>query len=96
MHKYIDNLNISQILHSQELISCFPIKETYPNISFRYSQTLGSMAFNYVKFTKEIKVEDVDQYHCACDNSSFKDEFHKHIVTGNLDILQDEELLNIF
>ena len=50
LHKYIDTLNLSQILHNQELISCFPVKDTYPIISFRYSQTLGSMAFNYVKF----------------------------------------------
>ena len=96
IHKYVDNLNLSQILHCQELISSFPVKETYPIISFRYSQTLGSMSFNYVKFAKEMRIEDIEQYHCNCNNSIFRDEFHKHIVTGNLDILQDEELVDIF
>ena len=95
-HKYIDTLNMSQILHSQELMSCFPVKETYPTISFKYSQTLGSMSFNYVKFAKELIIENVEQYPCECINSIFKDEYHNHIVTGNLDILEDLELINIF
>ena len=87
---------MSQILHSQELMSCFPVKETYPTISFKYSQTLGSMSFNYVKFAKELIIENVEQYPCECINSIFKDEYHNHIVTGNLDILEDLELINIF
>ena len=96
IHKYMDTLNISQILHNQELLSCFPVKETYPMISYRYSQTLGSIAFNYVKFSKNIKIDDVEQYRCECTGSIFKDEFHNHIVTGNLDILGDPSLIDIF
>ena len=95
-HKYIDSLNIPQLLHNHELTSSFPIKNTYPKVSYKYSQTLGSIVFNYVNFTKEINIENVDEYFCACDNSTFKDEFHGHIITGNLDILQDNELKNIF
>ena len=96
LHKYMDTLNISQILHDQDLISCFPVKETYPIISFRYSQTLGSLAFNYVKFTKEMLIDNLDQYHCECTDSIFRDDFHNHIVTGDLNILEDQELINIF
>ena len=95
-HKYMDILQIPQLLNNQDLVACFPIKETYPKISFRYSQTLGSMAFNYAKFAKEIVTEDLEQYSCECHNSIFKDEFHNHIVTGNLDILEDNELIDIF
>ena len=95
-HKYIDTLQIPQLVNNIDLISCFPIKETYPKISFRYSQTLGSMVFNYAKFSKEIVIEDLEQYNCECHNSIFKDEFHNHIVTGNLDVLEDDELINIF
>ena len=95
-HKYMDTLNMSQILNNQELLSCFPVKETYPKISYRYTQTLGSMSFNYVKFAKELIIENVEQYPCDCIDSIFKDEYHNHIVTGNLDILEDIELINIF
>lgn len=95
-HKYIDSINIPQILHSHDLMSSFPVSNTYPKVSYKYSQTLGSIVFNYVKFTKELSFENVDNYYCACDNSIFKDEFHGHIITGNLNILQDNELINIF
>ena len=95
-HKYIDALNIPQLIHDQGLISSFPLKETYPKISFRYTQTLGSMVFNYAKFSKELLIENVDQYVCECENSVFKDEFHNHIVSGNINILEDNELINIF
>ena len=96
IHKYIDTLNISQILHNQDLISSFPVKDTYPLISYRYSPTLGSIAFNYTKFAKEIVIENIEQYHCECNNSIYKDEYHNHIVSGNLNILGDQELINIF
>ena len=96
IHKYMDTLNIAQLIHNEALVSCFPIKETYPKISFKYSQTLGSMAFNYAKFSKELHIENIEQYECECDNSEFKDEFHNHIVTGNLNVMGDNELVNIF
>ena len=91
----MDALNIPQLIHDQELISCFPLKETYPKVSFKYSQTLGSIAFNYAKFSKELLIENVDQYVCECENSIFKDEFHNHIVSGDINILEDDELINI-
>ena len=59
-HKYIDLLNIPQILHNEELTNTFPRKETYPKISFRYSPTLGSASFNYAKFSKNLLSEDID------------------------------------
>ena len=96
IHKYIDTLNISRILLNQELVSCFPVRDTYPTISFRYSPTLGSIAFNYTKFSKELNMDNVEQYHCECINSIFKDDYHNHIVTGNLNILDDQELISIF
>ena len=95
-HKYIDTLGIPQLLREQELISSFPLKETYPKISYKYSQTLGSMVFNYAKFSKELLIENVEQYECECENSAFKDNFHNHIVTGNIELLRDIELINIF
>ena len=95
-HKYIDSLNIPQLIRNQELISCFPLDETYPKISFKYSQTLGSMVFNYAKFSKELHIENLEQYECECENNVFKDEFHNHIVTGDINVLEDNELKNIF
>ena len=57
-HKFIDLLEIPQILHNKELIKTFPSKETYPKISFKYSPTLGSIVFNYAKFSKSLSTID--------------------------------------
>ena len=96
IHKYIDTINIPFLINNPALISSFPIKETYPKISFKYSQTLGSMVFNYTKFSKEIVIDNIDQYHCECEQSDFNDDFHNHIATGNLDVLGDQSLIDIF
>ena len=61
-HKFIDLLDIPQILHNEELTETFPSKETYPKISFKYSPTLGSLSFNYAKFSKNISTVDSDEY----------------------------------
>ena len=54
------------------------------------------MAYNYSKFVKEITIDDIDQYHCECQHNNFKDNFHNRIVTGNLNVLEDRELIEIF
>ena len=95
-HKYIDLINIPNLIQDQRLKEAFPCKETYPKISFRYSQTLGSISFNYAKFSKNINTLDIEEYPCFCENSNFKDNNYNHIVTGNLEILEDPEMIDIF
>ena len=91
-HKYIDLINISQLLHDPHLVNLFPIKETYPKVSFRYSPTIGSFIFNYVKFSKEVRVDNINNYPCTCETNRFKDAVHNHVVTGSLDIIDDIEI----
>ena len=95
-HKYLDLLDIPQILHNEELVNTFPRKETYPKISFRYSPTLGSVSFNYAKFSKNLLAEDINDYPWYCYNSEFKDNTLNHVVTGSLEILEDPDLIAIF
>ena len=95
-HKYIDLLDIPQLLHDPSLVKSFPVKETYPKLSFRYSQTIGAVAFNYSQFSKNVNVEDINNYPCSCEFSDFRDVVHNHVVTGNLDIIEDESIRNIF
>ena len=95
-HKYIDLLNISQLLYSPDLVKVFPIKETYPKISYKYSRTLGSLVFNYTEFSKNIRVDNIEEYPCTCENNRFKDAVLNHVVTGDLDILEDLEMKLIF
>ena len=61
-HKFIDLLDITQILHNDELINAFPSKETYPRVSFKYSPTLGSHVYNYAKFSKSLATVAINEY----------------------------------
>ena len=61
-HKFLDLINIAQIMYNKELINIFPVKHTYPKISFKYSKTLGSYVFNYSKFSKNIISSDINEY----------------------------------
>ena len=83
-------------MHNQNIIEAFPDKRTYPKISFKYSRTLGSMAYNYSQFSKNIRAENIEEYPCSCNSNPFKDVTHNHVITGNLDILDDDELKAIF
>ena len=95
-HKYVDLLNIPQILQDKELIEAFPRKDTYPKISFRYCRTLGSITFNHTKISKGLLTDDIAQYPWYCFNSNFKDNTLNHVVSGDLNILEDHELISIF
>ena len=61
-HKFVDLLNIPQLLYDQQLINAFPVKDTYPKVSFKYSRTLGSLTYNYSQISKNIKAEEIDEY----------------------------------
>ena len=61
-HKFIDLLNIPQILHNKELTNAFPSKETYPRISFKYTPTLGSIVYNYAGFSKSVSAANINEY----------------------------------
>ena len=61
-HKFFDLINIPQILYDKQLIDTFPIKYTYPKISFKYSRTLGSYVYNYSLFSKNIVSDNIDEY----------------------------------
>ena len=61
-HKFLDLINIPLILYDQTLIKTFPVKDTYPKISFKYSKTLGSCVYNYSQFSQMIVTEEIDEY----------------------------------
>ena len=95
-HKYIDLLNVTHLLQDPNLIQKFPVKDTYPKVSYRYSPTIGSNIFNYAMFSKEVRVGNINNYPCTCDTNRFKDNVHNHVVSGCLDIIEDNEIKSIF
>jgi hypothetical protein len=61
-----------------------------PTVSFKYPATIRSKIVNY-RQTHEANL-DHQQLVCDCESSLFKDNHHQHVVTGNLDIIQNSDL----
>ena len=71
-------------------------KEEYPTIVYRYENTIRNSIFNYKSTAEEYKAGDEETMSCDCENSTFKDTHHGHVVTGDLNILDNTKLRNLF
>ena len=91
-NKLIEHVNLSKILQSEIIKETLPINDTFriPNISYSYSSTIRSQITNYRDaIFSNLNHEDMT---CDCEQSIYKDRHHKHILTGNLDIVENCEL----
>ena len=62
---------------------------------YKFSKTIGSKILNYnesLKSVGTVSYEDITQMSCDCQSSPFKNEVFGHVITGNLDIIEDERL----
>ena len=105
LNKGLEMINLSKIIHDPKLSKEFPhtiAKRSYtaPTVIYKLSPTIRSNLFNYKKFVNELDlnkfVKDMDSIPCNCANSPFIDNFHGHIVIGNLEIIPNPELKAIF
>ena len=91
-NKYVEDINLNKILKDPEIMRCCPLGGTAasPTVSFKYPATIRSKIVNY-RQTHEANL-DHRQLVCDCVSSQFKDHHHQHVVTGNLDIIQNSDL----
>ena len=92
-------INLSRILRDkslEETLPSTPIKFSVPMITYKLSTPIASTIFNFKKFVETL---DIDAYlndetilPCFCHNSPFTDPHHKHIVSGNLQIVTVNKL----
>ena len=71
-----------------------------PIISYKYGPNIGQSIMNYKKYLSNISLEDIAaKDDCDCQSNSnyskFVDAYHKHVFTGNLDIIQNLELKSL-
>ena len=91
-NKLVEYINISKLLQSEDVKNLLPVNDTFriPNISYSYTPTIRSKVTNYRDaIFSELNHEDMT---CDCENSIFKDNNHNHVVTGNLEIIENVEL----
>ena len=65
----------------------FKYKEP-PTVIYTRSPTIGAKIFNYKQTIESIKTSDCksQSFSCKCKDSKFTDDYHKHVVTGDLQI----------
>merc|ERR1739840_94119 len=62
---------------------------------------MGSISGNILNYKETLEgdlISDLNNniFPCNCQTSQFKDDQHGHIITGNLDIIENVTLRNIF
>ena len=98
--KGLDFINPTGILRSPSVESKIPNYFQFsdpPIIGYRYNHSIAGIIFNYKQALDPdvINSTDTNNINCVCHNSIFKDNNHNHVITGNLDIVQNETLKNI-
>ena len=93
-NKLVENVNLRKILCHSNIKSLFPVKDknvAIPSIAYERSNSIRSKVLNY----RQTLIDDnYANFTCKCDNygESFKDEHHHHIITGNMNIVDNIQL----
>ena len=93
-NKLVENIKCDHIISRQDISSLFPIKDkllSCPNISYSYSKPIRNVILNYKETICDF---NPDEFTCTCSKypSNYLDNHHKHIITGDLGIIENKEL----
>ena len=96
-NKMIDDVNMSRLIGNKYVESLFPANNVFyskPGISYSYNKSIRS---NIVNYRQTIEDPNHQEFECHCDNypEKFIDAHHKHIYTGDMNIVKNNELRNI-
>lgn len=98
INKGIDLLNISNIFRDSRVISKIPQyfdKLDPPIICYQYKKPIRNAIFNYNKITADPNIGYGTQPPCKCKESKFLYQPAGHIITGDLNIIEDTELRHL-
>ena len=93
--KGIDLIDLSSIFRDLKVTNKIPpyFDNTEPPIlSYTYKKPTRGMLFNYTSITTDIDIDNNSPMSCNCEKSKFRYEPSGHIITGDLNIVQDREI----
>ena len=98
VNKYLNDINLNNVFNTPAIVAKFPIqnrKYMTPTASFKYTNTVRSKILNY---RQTIFEEDTSTFRCNCSkyDEKFVDNHHKHVLTGDIDIVTNNELRKLF
>ena len=69
-------------------------------VTYKLTPPISTKVFNFNKFVNKLDLNlfltNPDSLPCKCNNSLFVDRYRKHIVTGDLHIIRNNALKNLF
>ena len=94
VNRLIDKINLSRLINCNDLKELFPVKSDFystPSISYTYSKTIRSTIVNYKETLMDPNYENIT---CHCTNypTKYLNNHYGHIVTGDVDIIKNEDL----
>ena len=107
VNKGIDAIHLSKIFHATNVVKLLPEQlrtdDNTPVIAFKLQRPIRSKIFNYRQTILEIDFQHDEEvgflnnnYPCDCSSSEYRDPFHEHILTGDLRIIKDNKLKELF
>ena len=99
--KWIGNLNFGKIFNNELCKSKWPQdkneKFLKPMTIYKYDKKTSTLFFNYRQTLENLNVSSWsnNKPDCQCSTSTFKDNHHEHVVTGNLNVIPDNDVRKI-
>ena len=99
-NKGLDAINLANILHHKSVKEKIPANfkdKSVPKISYTYTTPIAPRIFNYKKVLQDLEIDDFKAKppDCSCANSPFKYGPSGHIITGDLNIVQNKSLRDV-
>ena len=98
INKGIDIIDLPSILRdfnvNQTIPPCFDNKEP-PIISYSYKKPTRGIIFNYTSISTDTDILNNCPTSCDCNESKFRYEPCGHVITGDLKIVEDREVINV-
>ena len=100
-NKGLEAIRLAKILHDPEVVLKLPVEmqnnDDIPVVTYRLAGTIRNKILNYKDTVNSIFVDDEVSFNlntdpCCCGQSSYCDPDHKHIVTGDLRIVENRKL----
>ena len=79
---------------NQTIPPCFDNKEP-PIISYIYKKPTRGIIFNYTSISTDTDILNNYPTSCECNESKFRYEPCGHVITGDLKIVEDREVINV-
>ena len=89
--KGVEFINIARILHDPDIVKSLPssfVKFPMLMVTYKLTPPISTKFFNFNKFVNNLDLHlfltNPNSLPCICNNSTFVDRYHKHIVTSDL------------